>query len=337
MPHLPFPLEVTVLSQDALGDYIRANHFPGKSGLSCRLYYRSLHDTYRVLSGDQEYFYKIYRQDMRSMEEIQSEIDLLNHLRASDIAAVCPVPQNNGRYIGQFQTSLGMRYGVLFESVGVCGFDEMEETDRLNQALGCYVASIHTAFDTYTLHHHRQNLDTHLFIDQSMDAIRRFRTFHDFDIEFLEDVAERTKKKVSLLPAQNPAYGVCHGDLYGGNIRMDANDDPILFDFDFCGKGYRAYDISLYAYQFGLGCDAIKLTKREQRKDQFLSGYHKVRTMTDSEIDSIALFIPFRRIFNIGMLYCSWLSNTWGDAATIRNLDDDILNLKKWLELNPVI
>ncbi len=58
--------------------------------------------------------------------------------------------------------------------------------------------------------------------------------------------------------------------------------------------------------------------------------------MSEKEIGSIALFIPFRRIFNIGTLYISFLPNTWGDSAVIRNIDEDITMLKKWLEFNPI-
>lgn len=99
-----------------------------------------------------------------------------------------------------------------------------------------------------------------------MSAIRQFRAIHDFDIDFLEEVAK----------------------------------------------------------------------KREQRKNQVLNGYNRVRTMTENEIKSSALFIPFRKIFNIGTLYISFLPNTWGDSAVIRTVDDDILKLKKWVELNPI-
>ena len=92
----------------------------------------------------------------------------------------------------------------------------------------------------------------------------------------------------------------------------------------------------MYAFPFGMGCEETKLKKREERKYQFLNGYNKVRAMSQSEVDFIALFIPFRRIFNIGTLYISYLPNTWGDSAVIRNVDEDIKLLQKWLELNPI-
>jgi len=43
------------------------------------------------------------------------------------------------------------------------------------------------------------------------------------------------------------------------------------------------------------------------------------------------LFVPFRRIFNIGTIYIS-MSNTWGDEWVNMNLNEDIEMLKKWID-----
>lgn len=331
-----FPLEVSVLSSDALCSYIKQQYFH-RAFLSCRLFYRGIHDVYKVIAENEVYFFKIYRQGLRSIEEIESEIDLLNYLKTSDIKVVYPVSKKDKTFIGQFKTVNGIRYGVLYTSVGMHDFDEIKETAESNENLGSYIASIHNAWDKCDFVINRPNLDSHSFIDDSMRAIRQFSSIYDFDIDFLEEVAKKVKYKLANLTIGKPQYGICHGDLYGGNIRIDADNNPILFDFDFCGNGWRAYDISLYASPFGMGCDLTKLKKRELRRNQFLNGYNKIRTMTENEIKSIELFIPFRRIFNIGTLYISFLPNTWGDSLVIRNVDADILKLKKWLELNPIL
>jgi Ser/Thr protein kinase RdoA (MazF antagonist) len=274
---------------------------------------------------------------MRSKEEIQAEVDLLNYLKANGVNVAYPVRRQNGTFLSEFQTVNGIRYGVMYEAVGVRSFDEVEETADLNERLGSYIASIHQVWDRCDLKIDRKKIDSQLFIDHSMDAIREFTKVHDFDLDFLENVAGKIKEKLYDLPVEQPQYGMCHGDFYGGNIRLNGDNSPVLYDFDFCGIGWRAYDISMYAFPFSMGADANKLSKREVRKDQFLKGYNKVRPMSEKEIQSIALFIPFRRIFNLGTLYITYLQNTWGDAAVFRNIDADIMMLKQWLEINPVL
>lgn len=331
-----FPLEVSVLSSNALCDYITKEYFLGSS-VNCRLFYRGLHDVYIVTTDNKEYFFKVYRQGLRRMEEVQSEVDLLNHLELSGIESVLPVVKSDGKYISQFHTVNGVRYGVLYSSVGLQDFNQIEETADLNIRLGKYIASIHNAWDQSNFVTHRWNIDEHSFIDHSINNLREFSINHHIDIGFLEEVATSVKRQLNFLSKEKPKYGVCHGDIYSGNIRLDSNQNPILFDFDFCGNGWRAYDISMYAFPFGMGSDITELKKREQRKNQFLNGYNMVRAMSDDEINSIALFIPFRRIFNMGTLYISFLSNTWGESLVIKNIDEDIKLLKKWVELNPVL
>jgi Ser/Thr protein kinase RdoA (MazF antagonist) len=270
------------------------------------------------------------------MAEVQSELDLLLHLKASGVVAIIPVSKRNGTFISEFMTVNGVRHGVLYTSVGVREFSRMEETIESNERLGTYIASVHAAWDKYNGSIDRWSLDASTFIDCSMDAVRQFSEIHEFDIDFLEDVAKHIKKKLISFSTEAPQFGVCHGDFYSGNVRVDANNNPILIDFDFCGNGWRAYDISMYAYPFAMGCDTAKLQQRENRKDQFLNGYNKVRAMSENEVNSIALFIPFRRIFNIGTLYISYLPNTWGDSNVIGNVDGDIEMLKKWIDLNPI-
>jgi len=331
-----FPLQAAVMSEEALGDYIASNYFSKNTTIKCRLFWRSIHDVYRVISGDSIYYYKMYKQGFRRYTEIKSEIDILNHLIMSDIEVVRPIAQKDGTYIGKFKTVFGERYGVLYASVGRCGFGEVEETSQLNNSLGAYIASVHKALDGIDVDIDRWELNTKLFIDDSMAEIKRFSEIHSFDTEFLSDVAKRVKFKLSTLSTGKPEYGLCHGGIGPENIRFDENNQPILFDFDFCGNVWRAYDIG-YAYPFRLGYDSKKFEMRERRKNDFLDGYSKIRTMSSCEIDSLPVFGLFRRIFNMGTLYVSILHNTWGDSLTIQQINGDIENIKKWLALNPVI
>jgi Ser/Thr protein kinase RdoA (MazF antagonist) len=215
-----FPLEVSVLSSNALCNYISREYFP-RALVKCRLFYRGVHDTYKVIADNKEYFFKVYRHGIRSFEEIQAEIDLLNHLKSSEIEITFPVTKRDGKYISQFNTANGIRYGVLYTSVGIREFNQIEETAELNETLGSYIASIHRAWDKYDFGINRWNLDAHLFIERSMNAIRQFSTIYDFDIDFLEQVAQNVKKKLADLSIEKPQFGVCHGDLYSQWLELN--------------------------------------------------------------------------------------------------------------------
>lgn len=332
--NLLFPLEAVVLSSNAIGEKVSVEY--PISILGCRLHYRSIHDTYIVRAKDSNYFFKVYRHGLRTKEDIHTEIHWVLHIKNAGISVGEPVKKIDGNYITEFDTIHGKRYGVLFTSVGIKTFNALEETDALNLKLGKYLALIHKAWNSLNPIECNRKLDIPNIVDASMKHIRAFSDIYPVDVEFLEDVAQKLHKKFRLLSTDLPEYGICHGDVYGGNIRYDHCDNPILFDFDFAGYGWRAYDISLYANAFGLGCSTDGIIKRERRKHSFLDGYTSVQTLSNEAISSIDLMVPFRRIFNIGTIYFS-MSNTFGDEWAINNANADIDLLKKWVDLNPVL
>ena len=327
-----FPVETVLLSPGALGEFIQPLYFPGWE-VVCRLYCRGINDTYRVLTEGKIYWFKVYRVGFHTQEEIQAEVDLLLHLRNSGIRACVPILNTNNGYVCEFRTITGPRCGVLYETAGEQDFKSTEETPEKNARLGTYIAKVHRALDEMPPIS-RPRLDCASFIDGSMPYIREFAQVHAFDLAFVEELAERTKSALAGLTEDKPAFGLCHGDIYEGNLRLDEAGNPILFDFDFCGYGWRAYDIAMYAYNFSLGADPAKLEARARRYEAFMDGYNRVRPMPESELRTIPWFIPFRRIFNLGTLYLALLADTWGDLAQIRNVEEDVALLKRWVELN---
>ena len=329
----PFPVEASVLSQHAIEEVIRSEYFPKQGDVICRLHYRGIHDTYIVFSNNREYFFKVYRYGARTIDEIQAEIQLLIVLKDSGLPATEAVMKNDGEYIIRFKVAEGLRHGVLYTSAGVKSPQQVKETNEYNRRLGLYIGSIHKAWDRIDYPVNRWHLDVPTFIDNSMDYIRAYRQWYAFDIDFLEEVAEKTKERIrSAFHMNKPEYGICHGDFNPGNMRLDSHDYPVLFDFDFCGYGWRTYDISVYINAFSLGWDNTGMEKRKRRREAFLEGYRAVIELNDNKFDNMHLFVPFRRIFNIGTLYIS-MSNTWGDNWVNINLGDDIDMLKKWTEI----
>jgi Ser/Thr protein kinase RdoA (MazF antagonist) len=329
-----FPVEASVLSQRVVEETIKGEYFPEHSTVTCRLHYRSIHDTYTVFCNSGEYYFKVYRCGLRTEDEIRAEIELLLILRDSGVPAIEPVVKKDGEYIIRFELAEGRRYGVLYTAAGEKSTDKVYETDLFNKKLGRYIASIHNAWDKIDYPVDRWHLDVETFIDKSMEHIRIYRQWYSFDIDFLEEVARKTSERISgTILRDRPGYGICHGDIAGSNIRIDSNGNPVLIDFDFCGYGWRLYDVSVYLNAFSLEWDKAGIEKRRQRREVFLEGYQGHMSLPDIELDNMYLFVPFRRIFNIGTLYIS-MSNTWGDNWVKASLDEDIERLKKWVDLS---
>ena len=327
-----YPVEASVLLSSAIEKTLKSEYFPESNDISCRLHYRGINDTYIVFYNEQEYYFKVYRYGYRTIGEIQAEIDLINHLKNSGVLTTEPIMKKNGDYIVQFDAPEGKRYAVLYSSVGAKSSEKVEEMDSYNTKLGLLLSSVHEAWDKIDYPVDRWRMDLDSFIDSSMNHIRAYTQWYSFDIDFLEEVAKKTKEKINnTLNKNKPGYGICHGDFNPGNFRFDSNGNPVLFDFDFCGYSWRTYDISVYLNAFSLGLDNAGIEKRKRRREAFLKGYQINMPLANIEFDNMYLFVPFRRIFNIGTIYIS-MSNTFGDNWGYVNLNEDIEILKKWID-----
>ena len=104
-----------------------------------------------------------------------------------------------------------------------------------------------------------------------------------------------------LLPKTQPVYGICHGDLHGGDVCYDDNTVPTLFDFDSSGCGWRALDLGVYlASDDWMNITAEAEAKRQQHLALFLEGYTTNRSLSDAELAVVQRTPLVRHIFLMG-------------------------------------
>lgn len=127
-------------------------------------------------------------------------------------------------------------------------------------------------------------------------------------------------------------WGLCHGDLYTGNIHKRKDGQLTIFDFDFCGYGWRAYDVSPFLGNFSAGIGDEVVDQRKRRLENFLRGYEHADGLSDAEIEAVyKIFVPFRRIFNLGYLYDT-LYYVWGNKLRHNLIAHDIRLLRDWID-----
>ncbi|MBP1989632.1 phosphotransferase enzyme family protein [Paenibacillus eucommiae] len=329
-PRSFFPTEASIICNQALNATLCSNYCFGDNVISCHLFRRGMHDTYVVRDDVKKYYLKIYYHGLRTMEEIESEVVIVKHLKKDGINVGEPVMMNNGSYIFELNAIEGNRFCVLYNEVlgneGITG-------DLMTETLGSFIASMHNSFDKIITPLNRWHLDSSTFIDTSMSNLMKYSSIYSFDYTFLHEISNEIKQRIdNSFKKCLPTYGLCHGDIYSANVRFDSHLNPAIFDFDLCGYGWRAYDISLFLSAFGSGVDAKAMEERERRKEVFLNGYLRTRGLSDLEINSIYLFAPFRRIFNIGSLYARF-AESWGHDIFVHNVNDEISMLKDWVKV----
>ena len=105
------------------------------------------------------------------------------------------------------------------------------------------VGRMHQCADRMRVPYRRSHLDMRHLVDDNLLVIAPLMVHRGMDFSMIRRIAEECKNRISrLLPKSKPEYGICHGDLHGGDVCYDKNNNPMPFDFDSSGYGWRALD-----------------------------------------------------------------------------------------------
>jgi Ser/Thr protein kinase RdoA (MazF antagonist) len=305
-------LSVQALVQDLLPDY-------GLGAIvNCRLYSVGVNDTYRIdTAANGAYFLRVYRAGLRSRSDIGYELDLLKHLHRHGVSVARPLPRRDGTYFCELVAPEGRRYTVLF--IEAEGHEPSYDQDPEGMAhrYGRAVAGIHNALEDFSSPHARFGSDLDHLIDTPLRNIEPFLAHRPDDWAYLRHFAETVRRRIVGLPATALEQGACHGDLQGFHAHISPDGTLTFYDFDFCGFGYRAYDLAVFRW-------SARLSEQEQVWwPPYLRGYRERRPVNDLDIEAVPLFICARHIWHMGLHTGNapdWGHGDLGDAYFDRRL-----------------
>jgi Ser/Thr protein kinase RdoA (MazF antagonist) len=322
----------TIAASDIFHE-IRHNYNGFSQDAVCVFEYRGINDIYRCANGNFSFFLKIYARKDIDKGAIEAEIEIVNHLRESGLSVAYPIARKNGQYLLPINMQEGTRFGVLFsEAEGKpCNSDLMDEQEIVE--ISHLLSDMHTSLDAIPTSPKRWNLDSCLFLDHSIEILEDSKKSNpSIELPFLKEVVKELKGQIQD-QAKFWNWGLCHGDIYTGNIHRRNDGNLTIYDFDFCGYGWRAYDVSPFlAGSFSAGTGKVAVEHRKRRLEYFLQGYKNAGGLSDSEIEAVfKVFVPFRRIFNMGYLYDA-LYYVWGNRLRNQLIVNDTRVLHDWMD-----
>jgi Ser/Thr protein kinase RdoA (MazF antagonist) len=328
-----FPVEDSTLSAAALAERVLKRYdLPGP--VVCRFFRKGICDTYKVEIPGRAYYLKVYKYARRTQMDVTEEVRLLNHLAANGVSIARPVMRKDGLYVSRLAAPEGVRYAVLFEAAhGVAG-DE-GDPNRI-KAFGEMVGRMHQVADEMREPYRRSHLDMRHLVDENLRAIAPLMAHRGTDFSVIVRLAEACKYRINQwLPKSKPEYGICHGDLHGGDVCYDENHKPVLFDFDSSGCGWRALDIGVFLASDGWMDITGEAEDRRQRKlAAFVDGYSSIRELSEHELSAVQLGPPVRHIFLMGhvLRYTAlWDGDHWANDQFI---DWHMTWFRHWTERN---
>jgi Ser/Thr protein kinase RdoA (MazF antagonist) len=283
------PATYSILSSEALLDEVRRAY--GIAGLeSCQLLQRGLNDTYLVAGAGERWVARVYGAGWRSAASIAYELELLGHLDARGVSVSLPIPARDHGLARPLAAPEGARQLVLFAFVegSPLSWDEPARCGAAGRA----VAALHLAADDFECVHPRVPLDLEYLVDAQLAALRPFLQDRS-EWPDLTRIAAGLRARASALAA-GLDWGVCHGDLAAGNLRVGDDGGVSFLDFDLAAPGWRAYDLAAVHW-------VATSRGRAEIWDAFVRGYAAVRAPAPADREAVPLFHAIRRIWSLGM------------------------------------
>lgn len=285
-----FPVVASVVDPDHVCAEIEQGYDIGEVR-ACRLIECGVNDTYVLSTSQARYAVRIYRAGGSSRSAIEFELNLLSHLRAKDVPVSAPVHTRDGGDLRQLMAPEGPRLLVLFTYAH--GRSIPWDQTRADRA-GRLLADIHQAAVDFKSPHTRTPYDLEHLIEKPLVALAPFLSHRREDWTFLQQFAARLWSYAAPLISAGLEWGTCHGDFDAHNVHISEHGCLTVFDFDFCGPGWLAFDLVVPKWGF------ISVHTPELW-EAFLRGYLERHALHENNLAAIPLFQALRHLWGMGL------------------------------------
>jgi Ser/Thr protein kinase RdoA (MazF antagonist) len=305
----------SLLHPDDLASLV-ADEYEVAAPVTVALLRLGFNDTYVVTDGGGgRWALRVYLNDkywIRSDSDLRCELELLEHLALAGRPVVRPVRCCSGDLLGRLTAPEGARCFALFGFVPGRSADDRTLDLNTRHALGAEIARLHVAMDGFRSDRGRYHLDADLLVGMALTELRAIGAEQSAAYGEYERLALLVKDYLAGLDQDGPAYGLIHADIHPGNVLLAPTGEFTLIDFDHCGFGWRAYDLTNFYVGPGASDDARK------EWAALLDGYESVRPFAPAERDAIPVLTACRGLWDAG----DWLrAASWngfdGDAGTL--------------------
>ena len=228
---------------------------------------------YRVTSSKGHFILTIF--ESLSIQALADYLNLLNYLSQSNFPAPKPQLSKSGSFVNKLQG----KPAAFFNCLPGHSIENPSESDC--SKMGECLAKLHRVSQSSGFD--KKNLKDLKGCEQTFNNIKHYLSHRD--IELLS--SELTFQLNYALPSL--PRGVIHADLFKDNVLFNQGSVSAVLDF------YNACD-DYYLFDIAVACNdwcVENNTVNQQKIQNFLQGYQKIRPLTQNE--SAHLFVFLRR------------------------------------------
>ena len=274
MPHLP--VYDTRLKAAPLAEHLQSL-YPFLDIVEARILKTGINHTYLLRTATDSYIFRLYFYQWRSRLEIEEEVRLLLHLKASEVPVSYPIADKNGVYLQEIEAHEGLRFGVLFSFAAgeKVRFFSAEHSYTIGQAM----ARFHKATQNFDLQ--RPTYTSETLLKQSLERIRTYFSPDSETMKYIERIVPLLTDVLDSTDTTSIRTGVVHLDIWFDNLNIAPDGKATFFDFDFSGNGWQCLDLAYYNIQlFNTEPDTQRY---EEKLARFWAGYGAIQPASDEE------------------------------------------------------
>jgi Ser/Thr protein kinase RdoA (MazF antagonist) len=272
----------------------------------CVLMRRGLNQVYELrFDGGRHAIARLSAERPRGEPNIAYEAALLRHLQAGGIPVAAPLAATNGAFSRALDLPEGPRALMLFDFLSG---DPPGESLVDIEATGRGLARLHTAAQDYAGPASRYVLDLPELLDAALQRMLTAPTVDKALAQEFSTLARDLHERFAALPGLTQVH--CHGDCHGSNnfvtdgpTNSDGHKDRVaaFFDFDDCGPGLLAYELSVYLWvQLPRSLETPASAAALERWRRYLAGYTSVRDVSEIDLAAIAPCLALRHFWIMG-------------------------------------
>lgn len=310
-----------------------AQHYPFGEAVEAEFLRRAFNQTYGLRFGDgRRVVARLCAERPRGDPNITYEAALLRHLRQMGVPVSACLPAANGADSVPIPLPEGERALMLFE------FLEGDETDDAPadiQAFGRGLALLHEAAASYSGPPSRYVLDLDYLISRPLARLLGAPTMTDDLRPEFQAIAARLRARIEAMDGLTQV--ICHGDAHGSNNFITEDEQgrktACFFDFEECGPGYLAYELSVYPWSLHpRSVDGQWSEKALGRWKHFIDAYGAARPLARQDVQAVPAFVAARQFWLMGE-YAGRIP-VWGSQAMPTSwLRRQVKMLTSWEEL----
>ena len=239
---------------------------------------------FRSKTGGRICFLRLSPAEEKKLDDVKSEICLMEWLIDKGFPAMRPVPMKDGKLFGQINTEWGTYNVSCFEKVSGNSLEDTKGTLQIVKGYGKTLGELHALMKEYPYSEERRNHK--MLLGEIEERMQKYGASEIVRKEF-EDV----RKELESLPLSTSDYGVIHYDFEPDNVFYDDKEESFsVIDFDDAICCWYALDVvrALDALD-----EVIEDVSMEEAIASFLEGYRRATSFAEEQQQSMMLMRRF--------------------------------------------